>query len=79
MNRMIMRKGRRAIYSLQITDLRDDTNQGQLTAAYGSASTNTDSDMGVMIDGARILLDLADIEASNGLIHVIDAVLTPNG
>lgn len=37
----------------------------------------TVSDMGVMIDAANIVLELVDIEASNGVIHVIDAVIAP--
>ena len=31
---------------------------------------------GVMIDGAKVVT--ADIEASNGVIHVIDAVIMPD-
>ena len=34
------------------------------------------SDKGVMIDGARVLK--TDIPASNGVIHVIDAVILPS-
>ncbi|MFN8374097.1 MAG: fasciclin domain-containing protein [Anaerolineae bacterium] len=34
-------------------------------------------DGGVTIDGANLNLDMVDIEASNGVIHVIDAVLLP--
>ena len=68
-----------AVYSFQIAGLLDDMNQARLTMANGSDATISVSDMGVMIDGAHILLDLADIEASNGLIHVIDAVIAPGG
>lgn len=32
---------------------------------------------GVMIDGAKVVA--ADVEASNGVIHVIDAVILPEG
>jgi transforming growth factor-beta-induced protein len=32
---------------------------------------------GVMIDQANLILEMVDIEASNGVIHVIDAVLVP--
>jgi uncharacterized surface protein with fasciclin (FAS1) repeats len=35
-----------------------------------------DATNGVMIDGATVLT--ADIEASNGVIHVIDRVILPN-
>jgi uncharacterized surface protein with fasciclin (FAS1) repeats len=31
---------------------------------------------GVMVDGANVVT--ADIEASNGVIHVIDAVILPS-
>ena len=34
-----------------------------------------DATSGVMIDGANVVQ--ADIEASNGVIHVIDAVIMP--
>ena len=68
-----------AVYSFQIGALLDDMGQAQLTMANGSAATISVSDMGVMIDGAHILLDLADIAASNGVIHVIDAVIVPSG
>jgi uncharacterized surface protein with fasciclin (FAS1) repeats len=44
-----------------------ETVQGQ------SVSINTDS--GVMVDSANVVQ--ADIEASNGVIHVIDTVLVP--
>jgi transforming growth factor-beta-induced protein len=32
---------------------------------------------GVSVDGANLNLEMVDIEASNGVIHVIDAVITP--
>ncbi len=32
---------------------------------------------GITIDGANLMLDMVDIEASNGVIHVIDAVILP--
>lgn len=31
----------------------------------------------ILIDDARLVLDMVDIEASNGVIHVIDAVILP--
>jgi uncharacterized surface protein with fasciclin (FAS1) repeats len=36
---------------------------------------NIDLDNGVMVDGANVVA--ADIEATNGGIHVIDAVILP--
>ncbi|MCY4021781.1 MAG: fasciclin domain-containing protein [Chloroflexi bacterium] len=65
------------VYSFQIGDLVDDMGQVVVAMANGSEATISVSDMGVMIDGANIVLALADIEASNGVIHVIDAVITP--
>ncbi len=32
---------------------------------------------GISVDGANLVLDMVDIEAANGVIHVIDAVLLP--
>ncbi len=34
-------------------------------------------DGGLMLDNANLILEMVDIEASNGVIHVIDAVLLP--
>ena len=39
------------------------------------AKANVDATSGVMIDGANVVS--ADISASNGVIHVIDAVIIP--
>ncbi len=68
-----------SLYSFQIGDLLDDMGQAALSMANGSEAILSVSDMGVMIDGAHLLLDLADIAASNGIIHVIDAVIAPGG
>jgi uncharacterized surface protein with fasciclin (FAS1) repeats len=35
-----------------------------------------DSSRGITVDGAKVIT--ADIGASNGIIHVIDAVMIPN-
>ncbi len=35
------------------------------------------SEEGIFIDDAKLMLDMVDIEASNGVIHVIDAVILP--
>lgn len=45
------------------------------TTVQGSDISISVSDEGVHINGARVLT--TDIEASNGIIHVIDAVITP--
>jgi transforming growth factor-beta-induced protein len=36
-----------------------------------------ESDMGITVNGANLNLEMVDIEASNGVIHVIDAVILP--
>ena len=46
------------------------------TAYWGSSVEITVSDDGVMVDGANIVA--TDIEASNGVVHVIDAVIVPD-
>ena len=66
-----------AIHSFQLGDLVDDMGQATVSMASGNEATISVTDMGVMIDGANVLLDLVDIEASNGVIHVIDAVIVP--
>lgn len=45
------------------------------TTLQGSDITISVSDDGVRVDEARVVT--TDIEASNGVIHVIDAVITP--
>ncbi len=45
------------------------------TTLQGSDVSISASDYGVRIDNARVVT--TDIEASNGVIHVIDAVITP--
>lgn len=65
------------VYSFQLGDLVDDTGTAVIEMADGSEATITVSDMGVMINDANIVLELVDIEASNGVIHVIDAVIVP--
>lgn len=65
------------VYSWQIAGLLDDMGQAGIAMASGDEATISVSDTGVMIDGANIVLELVDIEASNGVIHVIDAVIVP--
>jgi len=67
-----------SVYSFQLGDLVDDMGEVTVEMADGSEATITVSDMGVMINEANIVLELVDIEASNGVIHVIDAVIVPS-
>ncbi len=53
------------------TDLVDDME----AATVQGSSVTIDLDNGVMVDGATVVA--ADIEATNGVIHVIDKVLLP--
>ena len=66
------------VYSFQLGDLVDDMGNATIEMADGSEATITVSDMGVMINEANIVLELVDIEASNGVIHVIDGVIVPS-
>jgi uncharacterized surface protein with fasciclin (FAS1) repeats len=43
----------------------------------GGATVHVDGTHGVTVDGAKVVT--ADIACSNGVIHVIDAVLLPKG
>ena len=40
-------------------------------------SITIDEDVNVFVDGAQVII--VDVEASNGVIHVIDAVIVPDG
>lgn len=53
-------------------DLTDDME----AATVNGDTVIIDLDNGVMVDGANVTA--ADIEATNGVIHVIDAVIMPN-
>ena len=54
------------------TDLTDDME----AATVNGDTVMIDLDNGVMVGGANVTA--ADIEATNGVIHVIDAVIMPN-
>jgi len=58
-----------AVTSEQVVEL------DSATTLQGSDVTITVSDAGVQVDQASVVN--VDIEASNGIIHVIDAVITP--
>jgi uncharacterized surface protein with fasciclin (FAS1) repeats len=56
--------------------LAEDLSDGQLlTTLLGQDVTVSISDAGVMINDAMVIV--ADLEAENGVVHVIDAVLLP--
>lgn len=65
------------VYSFQLPELVDDMGSATIEMADGSEATITVSEEGVMINEANVVLELVDIEASNGVIHVIDAVIVP--
>jgi uncharacterized surface protein with fasciclin (FAS1) repeats len=52
-----------------------DVNSGEVKTVAGSMMKIVKSADGVTIDGAKVTK--TDIEASNGVIHVIDAVVMP--
>ena len=53
-----------------------DLSDGMMAATVNGASVTIGTDGGVTVDGANVIA--ADIKASNGVIHVIDAVILPN-
>lgn len=53
------------------TNLTDDA----MVATKNGAKVLIDLDNGPMVDGAKIMT--ADVEATNGVIHIIDAVILP--
>ncbi len=52
-----------------------DVAAGEVASVEGSPITVSVSDTGVMVDQAKVVA--VDIEASNGVIHVIDSVIIP--
>ena len=54
-------------------DLTDDA----MVATVQGQEVTIDLDNGPMVNGANIVT--TDIEATNGVIHVIDAVILPEG
>lgn len=54
-----------------------DVKPGKVTTVQGSKATIKTTDGKVTIDGANVVK--TDIVASNGVIHVIDAVILPKG
>ena len=52
-----------------------DLSDGMMAATVNGASVTIGTEGGVTVDGANVVA--ADIKASNGVIHVIDAVILP--
>lgn len=63
------------VYSFDIPELLDDMGAVEIEMADGSAATIAVTEEGVFINEAEVII--TDIEASNGTIHVIDAVIVP--
>jgi transforming growth factor-beta-induced protein len=63
------------VYSFQIPDLLDDMGTVEIEMADTSAATVSVTEEGVFINEAQVVV--TDIQASNGVIHVIDAVILP--
>merc|ERR1711991_9061 len=57
------------VYSSQLTDGQE------IMTVNGASVTVSVSPSGVMINGATVTV--ADVDATNGVVHVIDAVLVP--
>ena len=58
-----------AVYASDVVEL------SEAATVQGGAITITVADDGVMVDNAKVVT--TDIEASNGVIHVIDGVILP--
>jgi len=69
-----------AVFSEDVVGLLEE-NEGAFTVQTLQGQyldISLDMDMGdIYIDDAKLILDMVDIEAANGVIHVIDAVLLP--
>ena len=52
-----------------------DLSDGMTATTVKGADVTIKTEGGVMVDGVNVVA--ADIEASNGVIHVIDAVILP--
>ena len=52
-----------------------DLSDGMMAATVNGADITIGTEGGVTVNGANVVT--ADIEASNGVIHVIDAVILP--
>jgi uncharacterized surface protein with fasciclin (FAS1) repeats len=53
-----------------------DLSNNMMATTVNGADVTIMTEGGVMVDGANVVT--ADIEASNGVIHVIDAVILPS-
>lgn len=63
------------VFSSDIPALLDDEGMVEVEMATGDTATIKADDMGVYINDAQIVI--VDVQASNGVIHVIDAVILP--
>ena len=63
------------VFSADIPGLLSDEGSVDVEMATGDTATISADDMGVFINDAEIII--VDIQANNGVIHVIDAVLLP--
>jgi uncharacterized surface protein with fasciclin (FAS1) repeats len=67
-----------AVMSSDVVALLEANNGAvSVATAQGQKINIAQNDMGIMIDGANLNLEMVDIAASNGVIHVIDAVILP--
>ena len=62
-------------YEADVAGLLDEEGMAEVEMANGDMATVEATDEGIFIDGAQIIV--TDIEAANGVIHVIDAVMVP--
>jgi transforming growth factor-beta-induced protein len=63
------------VYSFQIPDLLDDMGMVENEMADGSTALVSVTEEGVFVNEAQVVV--VDVQAANGVIHVIDAVLLP--
>lgn len=63
------------VYSFQIPDFLDDMGMVEIEMADGSSAMVSVTEDGVFINEAQVVV--VDVQAANGVIHVIDAVILP--
>jgi len=60
-----------------VAALEGDKGPFSVRSAQGQFINIAQTESGITIDGANLVLSMVDIEASNGVIHAIDAVILP--